>query len=153
MTNSHLPQFFERLKVTPAISSFDDVAKELTFSPVPSDKIISRVNELTELRSLIDIAIQSYMVQAKEGLVGGREIAGFKLVAGRKTRTINNKLKCVEVLGRYGLEPEQLYTQELLGLPAIESLLKEGGMDKEEIQGVLGNFVTTTVSDPSVKIA
>lgn len=153
MTNSHLPQFFERLKVNPAISSFDDVAKELTFSPVPSDRIISRVNELTELRSLIDIAIQAYMVQAREGLVDGREIAGFKLVAGRKTRTINNKLKCVEILSRYGLEPEQLYTRALIGLPAIEALLKEGGMDKEEMRTVLDNFVTTTVSDPSVKIA
>lgn len=153
MTNSHLPQFMVRLKNSPSISSFEDVARELTYVPVPSNRVIERVNELTELRSIIDIAIQQYMIQAKEGLIGGLEIAGFKLVAGRKTRTINNELKCVEVLSRYGLEPQQLYTQKLLGLPDIEALLKEGGMDKPEIKTVLDNFVTTTTSEPSVKIA
>lgn len=153
MTASRIPQLFQRLQGNPKITSFADVANELTYVGVPSNKIIDRVNELTELRSIIDIALQAYMQQAQTGLNDGYEINGFKLVAGRKTRTINNKLKCVEILSRYGLEPEQLYTRALIGLPAIEALLKEGGMDKEEMKTVLDNFVTTTVSDPSVKIA
>ena len=73
----------------------------------------------------------------------GHALAGLKWVAGRTTRYISNTVAAATTLRAAGIEPFE--EPKLLGITAIEKMLKAKGLKTND---VLGECISTKTSDP-----
>lgn len=147
-----IPMLFKRLMEDPSIKSFEDIVKNLHHYDVNPEAIAERVTELTELKSLIDLALKEYDATALKRLTDGHHVVGYKLKPGRKTRKIANQAKAAEILQSYGLFSAEFVESKMLGVPALEKLLRSKGHDTEQIRNILAGFVTESESAPTTAL-
>ena len=100
---------------------FADQAK-----PKESDPSILSDAELSELYLKIPIIeiwinkVQEYMLDAA---IKGKEFPDLKLVEGRSVRMWQDTSKVEDILKKNGLTEEQIYTQKIQGIGAVEKIL------------------------------
>lgn len=148
-----LPLMLERLQNDPTCASFEDIHQQLLLTAVPADKIIERVNELTELRSIIDATIADYMEDATERLHMGKQVSGFKLKKGRMSRTVQDEAKGIQLLRAAGLGDSAIFVSKMAGIPSIEKQLKALGKTDEDIERILKGFIQISYSADSATFA
>lgn len=146
-----LPLLIERVMKDPKIKTYEDLASEFSYHKVEPGMLITRVNELTELKTLCDMAIKQYTQDATDRLVEDYEVAGFKWAPGRKARKYTDEERVAGFLQANGIPAEHAYEKKLIGVPAMEKLLKAEVPDIAD--DLLAELVTTTETDGSAKIA
>lgn len=83
--------------------------------------------------------------EAEKRLFDGREVKGWKLVAGRKTRTFSDvDIAFDRVIGS-GIDRAALYEQKPIAFTKIESLL-----GKKEFESLLGDLVIRSEGKPTL---
>ena len=91
-----------------------------------SDPSILSDAELSELYLKIPIIeiwinkVQEYMLDAA---IKGKEFLDLKLVEGRSVRMWQDTSKVEDILKKNGLTEEQIYTQKIQGIGAVEKIL------------------------------
>lgn len=106
---------------------------------------------LLELRLAINNKLAVLDSAALAKLNAGERVIGFRLKKGRKTRRLSNELALVNTLAKI-IDRDKLYTKKVIGIPAIEKLLlAQPNATKSKVALFLDNYVTTTVSDPTLE--
>ena len=113
-----------------ALSDFSINSAKMDFAdqdnPKESDPSILSDTELSELYLKIPIIeiwinkVQEYMLDAA---IKGKEFPDLKLVEGRSVRMWQDTSKVEEILKKNGLTDEQIYTQKIQGIGAVEKIL------------------------------
>lgn len=103
----------------------------------------------------IDVAIEDLMERKKElesktlnELIDGQEVHGFELKEGRITRSIN-QASAITVMKDYVGE-ESMYDTKMIGIPAMEKLLKEQGLKKSQVDAITSQFITVKTGKPTL---
>lgn len=118
-------------------------------------------NEKESRRSIIDFidtSIEDLLERKKElesktlnELIDGEEVHGFELKEGRITRSIaaKDQSKAVNTMTEY-VDKDAMYDTKMIGIPAIEKLLKEQGMKKSQVDAVTSQFITVKTGKPTL---
>lgn len=101
--------------VTGAVEDFGGVLPPL-LSPAELGRLLGRIDPLVQYAN----AAKEY---AQTALLGGKEVPGWKLVEGRKTRAWDDQEAAFGALQAAGVESQLLYERKPLTLPAIEKML------------------------------
>ena len=101
--------------------------------------------ELLELRNQITDEMASREAAALKRLKLGYEAHGFTLKAGRKSRKLSHPSILATNLIELGVPADELYTTSIVGIPAIEKLVK-----KYNCTINLEDAIETTEGQPSV---
>lgn len=141
-------QFFQRMVGDKTITSFAHLQAEMLNTDVVADQIAIRINELTELQSLMAIALKELDSLAVHHMEEGRQVASMKFAPGRKTRKLISDDVAYDVLERFGVDASTFQVTKMVGVPAVEKLLT-GHAHKDEI---MDNIVITSVGAPSAKL-
>lgn len=101
------------------------------------------LQELYTLRVELNNKIEAIETKAFEDLSQGKEVAGFALKQGRKSRKWINENLLTDMLMDRGLNSNQIYDIKLKGIPAIEKLTKGSDIS-------LDNFIEVTEGKQSL---
>lgn len=82
---------------------------------------------------------------ARDTLVSGGEIPGWKLIEGRSNRAFSSEAEVVQALTESGFEEALLYERKLLPLTAIEKIV-----DKETWNNVVGAYIVKPEGAPTL---
>ena len=85
---------------------------------------------------------------AREAIMSGREIPGYKVVEGKRQRSFQNLDNALEVLRQAGYEDAVLYERKPLTLAALEKLVT-----KKRFQELLGDQVRYSTGKPTLTTA
>lgn len=106
----------------------------------------------------IDTSIEDLVERKKElesktlnELIGGEEVYGFELKEGRITRSIaaKDQSKAVNTMTEY-VDSDAMYDSKLIGIPAMEKLLKEQGLKKSQVDAITSQFITVKTGKPTL---
>ncbi|AUR91796.1 coil containing protein [Vibrio phage 1.164.O._10N.261.51.A7] len=124
----------EKLGFIFSCSSDDSFREALDFMETAIDDLSERKKEIESkvLNSLID----------------GQEIHGFELKEGRITRSLN-QASAASVMTDY-VDEDAMYDTKMIGIPAIEKLLKEQGMKKSQVDAITSQFITIKTGKPTL---
>ena len=82
---------------------------------------------------------------ARDKLLHGGDIPGWKLVEGRSNRIITDTEKAFEALSRYGYDDKLLYKREPLNLTALEKLC-----GKKQLTDIIGEYIKKPAGKPTL---
>lgn len=94
---------------------------------------VMNIAELYAERLRINSLIEAHEKQAFADLSDDKEVIGYKLKRGNKSRKLVEPEKLVSTLLVQGYTNKDLYDVKMKGIPAIEKLLKEGVQDNTEL--------------------
>ena len=127
-------------------------------------KIITATNDIIQASSdharykalkyaidVLQLELDELHTKTFDRVDSGDEVCGFEIkeVEGRKTRKIKSEELAVSVLSEHGVEKDALYQSKMIGIPAIEKLLKN--VKKAKRDEIMTEFVEESVS-PSTKV-
>ena len=104
----------------------------------PRTSIQSIDDTITSLQS----ARKSIMTDVEKRIADGEDVQGFGYVTGKGSRTIEQYSTAIIAMGLVGVDRDKCYEKKELGVPAIEKLLKAHGLNPDEREAVMGQFVT-----------
>ncbi|AUR89566.1 coil containing protein [Vibrio phage 1.124.O._10N.286.49.B1] len=127
----------EKLGFIFSCSSDDSFREALDFMETAIDDLQERKKEIESkvLNSLID----------------GEDVHGFELKEGRITRSIaaKDQSEAVNTMTDY-VDKDAMYDTKMIGIPAIEKLLKEQGMKKSQVDAITSKFITVKTGKPTL---
>ena len=103
------------------------------------------VAEVLKMESLVTLWLKRVKDQALSTLMSGGEIPGFKVVAGRGSRTWADDLEVATLLQNYGYSKEEYTKTELLSVAVMEKTL-----GKKKVGELLGGQILTHTGAPTV---
>ncbi len=109
--------------------------KEFATPPTLTDEEVEDI--LPQLDEMLKWAkaVQDYAF--KKALNEGHKWKGFKLVAGRSTRSFADEKKVVSALRKEGFKPSELYEKKLKGITAMGKTVGKQIMSDLEIQKLI----------------
>ena len=127
----------ERSQQYTALEAFADKSPAL-LSDAEIGQLLERARGIKKwVKDLEDHALQA--------LLDGREIPGWKCVAGKSNRAFNDIDKAFAVLQDAGYDPALLYEKKPLPLTAIEKLV-----GKKDFDALLGGYVIKPAGAPAL---
>lgn len=90
-------------------------------------------------------ALEEY---AKEQLIKGKPIAGWKLVEGRSVSKIENFDKAAELLTAAGYDKAVLYKSEPIGLGELDKLVGS----RKKLKEMIGNLIVKPMGKPTIAV-
>lgn len=121
------------------------------------EKLTHKINEMSiaelmELRLIVANRISKEEERAFEALNNGETVPGFRLKKGRKTRKVANEQALVAAMeNKFSLPRDQFYARKLIGVPAIETILKTRLQDKDKVAAFLHDHIRVDFSNPSLE--
>jgi hypothetical protein len=109
------------------------VKKELIL-PVPEDMIAEQVARLMDFVDLLGPWIKAVQEECKKRMLAGKEIPGWKMVEGRRSRSWKDEAEAAKQLSGLG---SAIFKTELLSVAAMEKLLKENNGKLEILKGLV----------------
>lgn len=103
------------------------------------------VAEVLRLEPLISLWLRRVKSLALDTLLGGGEVPGFKVVAGRSSRTWADNLEVAEELKKAGYSMEDITKTELLSPAAMEKAL-----GKKRVTELVGGQILTSQGSPTI---
>ena len=103
------------------------------------------VAEVLRLEPLISLWLRRVKSLALDTLLGGGEVPGFKVVAGRSSRTWADNLEVAEGLKKAGYSMEDITRTELLSPAAMEKAL-----GKKRVTELVGGQILTSQGSPTI---
>lgn len=94
---------------------------------------------------MLDSWVGSLQEYARERLLDGGKIPGWKLVEGRSVRTISDTEKAFTELESAGFDGDLLYERKPLGLTALEKLC-----GKKKLTELIGGYITKPAGRPTL---
>lgn len=128
-----------------SVASWEDLAEEFYYQEVSDRK--ERVEALMELESILAQTREKYLAEITNELMLNKPVAGFKLQAGRKTRSIKDMDKAEKMLKDWGVDRQAIYKETFIGIPALEKILIPL-YSKDRTEELLSEFVTMTEGKP-----
>lgn len=141
-------------------NSRDRVLEEAVKLQLSTEKLgfifsCSSDDSFREALDFIETAIEDLSERKKEieskvlnSLIDGEEVHGFELKEGRITRSIN-QASAITVMKDYVGE-ESIYDTKMIGIPAMEKLLKEQGLKKSQVDAITSQFITVKTGKPTL---
>ena len=111
--------------------------------PANISDIREYVSDLLELRAVIDNAINTVEMPVYEHLKAGNFLKGYALTTTNR-RSYVNKKAVEDLLKEANYSEDSIYKKELIGIPALEKLLKK---DDVLLNKILDKQVETTSSE------
>jgi hypothetical protein len=107
-------------------------------------------SELIQLRAAIEeqIAIQETAVIEK--LNQGEQVPGFRFKEGRMSRKITNEGLLVQTLRDKGIANSDMYEAKLLGVPALEKLVK-AKLTQADADKLIKRHIDVTYGNPKLE--
>jgi hypothetical protein len=144
-------------------NSRDRVLEEAVKLQLSTEKLgfifsCSSDDSFREALDFIETAIEDLSERKKElesktinELIDGKEVHGFELKEGRITRSIATKDqgKAVNTMTEY-VDSDAMYDSKLIGIPAMEKLLKEQGLKKSQVDAITSQFITVKTGKPTL---
>lgn len=103
------------------------------------------VAEVLRIEPLISLWLRRVKSLALDTLLGGGEVPGFKVVAGRSSRTWADNLEVAEELKKAGYSMEDITKTELLSPAAMEKAL-----GKKRVTELVGGQILTSQGSPTI---
>lgn len=143
-------KFTDHLKANPQIDSYEKMLKEMLFTnPKSTAEIADRYDMLAELRDVLNGTLMQYSELVKSEIDAGRPVDGFVIGKGRNTRKITSQLDAVTAMTKY-VNDSDLFEEKLIGIPAMEKLLKGKNLTAPVIENTLDKFVTVVKTPGAV---
>lgn len=107
-------------------------------------------SELIQLRAAIEeqIAIQETAVIEK--LNQGEQVPGFRFKEGRMTRKVTNEGLLVQTLRDKGIANSDMYEAKLIGVPALEKLVK-AKLTQADADKLMKRHIDVTYGNPKLE--
>ena len=147
-----LPLLLKELSEDESCKGWDYISDAFHPKEVPSEALIDKMTALMEMKSIIEATLTHYHARATTEVLAGKEVDGFKLVKGRKTRKVFDETKAASMLHAQGIPVDDIFIEKLMGVPAMEKALKALGKSPKDIDTILGNFVETSLGEPTVSL-
>ena len=107
--------------------------------------------QLLDQRVKINNLITAIEQEADATLRAGGEAKGFELKKGRKVRKVADEHTMLLAMDKkFSLPRDQFYTRKLIGIPAIETILKARLADKDKVAAFLSDHIVVSFSAPSL---
>ncbi len=103
--------------------------------------------EMLALRVELNNKIDEIEIDAEERLHRGEAVEGFRLKGGRQVRKIKHEGTLAQQLRDLGLKNGEFYKAKLLGIPALERLLKDKGLSTDN----LTKHIEVSNADPKLE--
>ncbi len=103
------------------------------------------VAEVLRMESMVSLWLKRVREQALTTLLNGGEIPGFKVVAGRGSRTWADDLEVAEALKAEGYTQEEITKTGLLSVAAMEKAL-----GKKKVAELVGGHILNHTGNPTV---
>ena len=137
--------------VCPEILSESTDLVAVASAPIPvftNDQIAGFLDKA----DIVETFIESLRSEAKKRLQEGHQIAGFKLQAGRTSRSIEDPEKAFE---RAGLNPDQFLAACKVSVPTLEKIFATSNdipakEAKAKLEGLLGDVLISKTGAPSM---
>lgn len=124
------------------LENLDDLwnANEECKRRLVSDFIDESIEELQERKRELD-------TKTLASLANDIPVYGFELKEGRITRKVSDQKLAEQLLTQY-VDAKKIHETKLIGIPAMEKLLKEKGMKPPEVEEVVSQFISISHGKP-----
>ena len=103
------------------------------------------VAEVLSMEPIISLWLKKVKDQALSSLMEGGDVPGYKVVAGRGSRSWADDLEVTKILQASGYKYEDITKTNLLSVAALESAI-----GKKKVAELVGGHILTNVGSPTI---